>query len=191
MHLFPAFWFLSHIHGHWNCKVLLLLHRIGWSGSWTQKEHQSFPSHAGILQKMGEKVFFNFVLKDFSLVSVFPKQKTLFLRQTCLAFSQVKDVGLLHFDCPKTNFQSSKFHEISNLKNEQFDQNMPYSRVIRVCMVLRTTKSLNLCGFRVRYYRLFLEMGTKKILFRRFTFFLQSSRQRVLCWGFRHTFFCK
>ena len=131
-------------HLQWN--VQIVKYRI-----WLKAEAYLVALFCLEKQGIGEKRFSSTLSsKTFPLVSGFPKQKTLFLRQTCPAFSQVRDVGLLHFGCPKTNFQSSKFHEISNLKNEKFDQNMPYGRAFGVCMVLRTTKSLNLCGFRVR-----------------------------------------
>ncbi len=60
------------------------------------------------------------------------------------SFQSGEGCWVTDFGCPKTDFQSSKFHKISNLKNEKFDQNpliydqiMPKDRAFGVCLGFR------------------------------------------------------
>ena len=101
-----------------------------------------------------KKVFFNSVVKNFPSVSSFPARKR-FLEQICPACCQVCCVGLLHFGWLKTNFQSSKFHKISNLKNEKFDQIMPNSPVNGVCLKIWISPFPNHAQYAFREYPAF------------------------------------
>ena len=72
-----------------------------------------------------ESVLSDLSEKNFPLVSAFLKQKKPLLKKICPAFRQILHDLSPDFGCPKCNFESSKLHEISNLKKIKSDQICP------------------------------------------------------------------
>ena len=73
-------------------------------------------------EKLRKSVLSDLSEKNFPLVSAFLKQKKPLLKKICPAFRQMSLDLSPRFGYPKFNFESSKLHEISNLKNTKFDK---------------------------------------------------------------------
>ena len=76
-------------------------------------------------EKLRKSVLSDLSEKNFPLVSAFLKQKKPLLKKICPAFRQMSLDLSPRFGYPKFNFESSKLHEISNLKKIKSDQICP------------------------------------------------------------------